>query len=64
MKDFELMELLGRAFADGETDALAGQLAPDCRYVSEYAEKTIDTAENILKRMKVVYDHESCVPRV
>ncbi|MBQ9881215.1 MAG: WG repeat-containing protein [Synergistes sp.] len=57
MKDFELMELLGRAFADGKTDVLADQLAPDCRYVSEYAEKTIDTAENILKHMKAVYDH-------
>ncbi len=55
MKNDALMDLLGRAFADGEVDALAEYLAPDCEYESEYAETTVNTSEKILSRMKKVF---------
>ena len=55
MKNDELMDLLGKAFSDGEVDALAEYLAPDCEYESEYAETTVNTSEKILSRMKKVF---------
>lgn len=56
MKDYEIMDLLGRALVDGEIDALADQLASDCNYVSEYSGQTVNTAEKIIERMKTVFD--------
>ncbi len=56
MKDREIMDILGRAFANGEIDALVGLLADDCEYVSDYSGKKVTSAEKIIKRMKDVYE--------
>lgn len=57
MTNYDLIDLLGKAFADGEVDALAPHLAKDCIYVSEYADKRFDSAEEIIERMKYVYSN-------
>ena len=54
MKDDSLMEMLGRAFACGETEKLAAHLAPECSYESEYGHRTVETAEKIIEMMKEV----------
>lgn len=55
MTNYDLIALLGKAFADGEVDALAPHLAKDCIYYSEYASKGLSSAEQIVERMKQVY---------
>ena len=57
MSNSELMDLIGRAFAYGEVDNLASHLSFDCKYESEYAHRTIKTAEKITERMKEVYSN-------
>ena len=56
MKDREIIEILGNAFANGEVDALTGLLSDDCEYVSDYSGKKVTSAEKIIKCMKEVYD--------
>ena len=62
MTDYELINLLGRAFAFGEADALEEHLASDCEYHSDYADVTVTTAEKIISRMKKVHGNvtEEC----
>lgn len=50
----EKIELLARAFAFGEVDALADNLIEDCKYHSDYAEKHLTSASQILKNMRSV----------
>ena len=54
MNSYELMNILGKAFSDGEIDALAEYLANNCVYSSEYANKSFDSADEIINRMKFV----------
>lgn len=56
MKDCEIMEILGNAFANGEVDALSGLLSDDCEYISDYSGKRVTSAESIIKRMKDLYE--------
>ncbi len=58
----DLIELLGKAFTDGDIDTLAPHLADDCEYVSDYAQKTVSGAEQIISRMKSVSSNidDSC----
>ena len=51
MTNYDLIALLGKAFANGEVDALAPHLAKDCIYYSEYASKGFSSAE-IMKVLK------------
>ena len=44
MKDCEIMEILGNAFANGEVDALSGLLSDDCEYISDYSGKRVTSA--------------------
>lgn len=55
MTNYELMDLLGRAFACGEVDNIASHLAQNCEYESEYAHRRVQTAEKIIERMKQVH---------
>ena len=54
MELHEKIDLLGRAFAFGETDALAEYLNKDCQYHSDYAQKHLTSSEQIIKSMKRV----------
>lgn len=58
INDADIMEFLGKAFADGEIDALAEILSPDCAYVSQPANRSLWTASEILSGLKEIY---SCV---
>lgn len=61
MKDHVLLELVGRAFTCGEIDALVPYLMDECEsdsyctYHSDYASKTIRSANEIIAHMKEVY---------
>ena len=57
-----MMDILGRAFADGQFDALRPLMAEDCDYASEYANTTFWSASEILANMESVYKNidESC----
>lgn len=55
MTNFELMNLLGCIFENGEVDALIPFLAEDCEYVSDYANVTVISASKIAARMKDIY---------
>ena len=57
MTTYEVMDILGKAFADGEVDALAPHIAKNCVYSSEYANKRFETADEIIERMKYVYSN-------
>lgn len=57
MTSEKLADLLGRAFANGETDPLKFYLADDCEYESEYANRRIKTAEKIIDTLKQVYSN-------
>lgn len=57
MTNYDLIDLLGKAFAGGEEDSLAPCLADNCVYTSEYANKQYDSAEKIIERMKFVDSH-------
>ena len=54
MKNYDLMNILGRAFAFGKLDNIDKYISKDCEYISEYANVHIFTAEKIIKRMKSV----------
>lgn len=49
-----LIDLLGRAFAEGKIDELAPYMADDCEYSSDYANRTMSGAEAIINCMKEV----------
>lgn len=55
MTNEQLMDLIGRAFAFGEVDALAAHLAPECEYISEYSFFKCQTADAIIERLEKVY---------
>ena len=57
MTNYDLMNLLGRAFADGKAEALVPYLAKDCIYVSEYANNRLISAEAIIQRMQYVHSN-------
>jgi len=57
MNSKELMELLGRAFAYGEVDALIPHMAENCDYRSEYSGKRFFCAEDILRSMRNVFSN-------
>ena len=57
MTTYELMDVLGKAFADGEVDALTPHIAKNCVYSSEYANKRFESADEIIERMKYVYSN-------
>lgn len=57
MTNYELVEMLGKAFADGRVDEIAPFLAEECIYISEYAEKQITSAKEITNRMKYIYSN-------
>ncbi len=48
------LDLLGRAFAYGEADALEGDLLAECKYNSDYAHRRFTSAEQILENMRKV----------
>lgn len=54
MKHYDLIKLLGDAFAIGNVDELVTHMADDCQYFSEYANKSFSSAEEIAERMKYV----------
>lgn len=62
MDQFNMMNILGNAFAKGEVDALIPLMAEDCDYVSQYANKTVKGATAILANMKAVHENinETC----
>jgi hypothetical protein len=55
MEKFKMVEILGKAFAEGDIDALISLIADDCIYSSQYAKKTIQGAKAILLHMRAVY---------
>lgn len=55
MEQYSMMGILGRAFAEGDLDALPLLMADDCDYISQYANKTVKGAAEILSNMKAVY---------
>ncbi len=55
MKQYNLIEILGNAFAQGEADSLAPYLSDNCQYLSEYANKRFSYANEIIERMNSVY---------
>lgn len=60
MKSYDLMNILGRAFAYGIFDNLNKYLSEGCEYTSEYSNKHIITSKEIIKWMeKVNYKIES-----
>ncbi len=62
MEQYSMMDILGRAFAEGDLDALQPLMADDCDYASQYADKTIKGAAEILSNMKDVHANvdETC----
>ena len=54
MKQYDLIKLLGDAFALGNVDELVTHMADDCQYFSEYANKSFCSADEIAERMKYV----------
>ena len=62
MTTAELLDLLGKAFADGKIDHFAPYMADDCEYSSDYANKSMSGSEAIIKRMKEVHSNvdDSC----
>lgn len=51
----EKIEVLGRAFCYGETDALGELLNENCSYSSDYAHRKLNSAEDILENMNQVH---------
>lgn len=62
MNQYTMMDILGKAFADGEIDALRPLMAADCDYTSQYASKSFFGASEILSNMASVHKRidESC----
>ncbi len=59
MNRYNLIELLGNAFAHGEVDALVPHMSDNCQYLSEYANKSFSSAGEIAERMNYVYSQLS-----
>ncbi|MBQ8636697.1 MAG: WG repeat-containing protein [Clostridia bacterium] len=55
MKQYDLIKLLGDAFALGNVDELVTHMADNCKYFSEYANISFCSADKIAERMKYVY---------
>lgn len=55
MDQFALLEILGRAFADGATDKLMPLLAEGCKYESQYANRKLHGAQAIIENMKRIH---------
>ena len=47
MDQYTMMDILGKAFADGEIDALRPLMAADCDYASQYANKSLSGVSKI-----------------
>lgn len=62
MDQYTMMDILGKAFADGEIDALRPLMAADCDYASQYANKSFSGASEILSNMESVHKNidETC----
>lgn len=41
MDQYTMMDILGKAFADGEIDALRPLMAANCDYASQYAKQVL-----------------------
>ena len=54
MDTYKNLELLGRAFANGEIDAFAEAMNENCKYNSDYAHRRLTSAEQILDNMRKV----------
>lgn len=57
MEKYDKLELLGRAFAYGEADAIADCLNENCKYNSDYAKKHLSSADRILAHMREVNEN-------
>jgi hypothetical protein len=55
MNQYDLINTLGKAFAEGEIDALVPLMAADCDYGSQYAKKTFKGVQDVIANMKTVY---------
>ena len=55
MTSYNLMNMLGKAFSNGEIDALGKHLAKNCVYWSDYANRKIESAKKIISGLKEVY---------
>ena len=62
MDQYTMMDILGKAFADGEIDALRPLMAADCDYASQYANKSLSGVSKILSNMESVHNNidETC----
>lgn len=62
MDQYTMMDILGKAFADGEIDALRPLMAADCDYASQYANKSFSGTSEILSNMESVHKNidETC----
>lgn len=56
MELYEKLDILGKAFSNGETDKLAGLLDENCSYNSDYAHRKLTSAKDILDSMRRVYE--------
>ena len=54
MDQYTMMDVLGRAFADGEIDTLRPFIAEDCDYASQYANKSFSGVSEIMSNMESV----------
>ena len=55
MNERQLMEILGNAFRDGQFDELKQVLHPEAIYSSDYANLTLEGADDILAHMERIY---------
>ena len=54
MKPYDLQKIVKNAFANNREDELRPYLADDCKYISEYANRSFEGAEEIIFKMKMV----------
>lgn len=55
MDQFNMMDILGKAFSAGDFDALRPLLAEDCEYSPPYTSEIIKGAAEVLSNMKVTH---------
>ncbi|MDO4515066.1 MAG: hypothetical protein Q4B72_13670 [Lachnospiraceae bacterium] len=62
MNQYTMMDILGKAFADGEIGALRPLMAEDCDYVSPYANTSFFGVSEILSNMESIHENidETC----
>ena len=62
MDQHRMMDILGRAFAEGRTDDLRPLMAGNCDYISQYANTSFSGASDIISNMESVYNNidETC----